>query len=330
MTQRLRLGVLTRVYAPDASPRVLHNTLALIEAAEALGFDSAWVAQHHFGRETGRLPSPLVLLAAASRRTSRIALGTGVIVLPLETPLRVAEDAAVLDALSAGRLQLGFGAGFEPDVFDVFGRTFDARAIDQANALAALRDAFDGVPLGEAGATLQPPAPTLSARIWQATSGVEAVARNGHGLIVARSAQHGEAALIARYRRAWTEAHAPRIALVRAVIPGADTARVDAQLAPDILNYAARLAQAHGAPAPQQADVARLLDQFGVLRGAPDAIVAALRDDPAREGITDLVVQVQTFSTSLDDALQRLETVARTIAPALGWSPSSASPPLTL
>ncbi|NIG00422.1 LLM class flavin-dependent oxidoreductase, partial [Burkholderia sp. Ax-1720] len=200
------MSLLTRVYAPGPDTRVLHETLALIEAAEALGYHGAWVAQHHFGRESGRLPSPLVLLAAAARRTRRIALGSAVIVLPLETPLRVAEDAAVLDALSGGRLQLGFGAGFEREVFDAFGRDYDQRAQEQIHALDLLRQAFDGARLGEGAATLQPPAPALSARIWQATGEVGAVARRGHGLIVARTREHAEAESIARYRAAWERA----------------------------------------------------------------------------------------------------------------------------
>ncbi|AXK67461.1 LLM class flavin-dependent oxidoreductase [Burkholderia sp. IDO3] len=326
MTRPFRLGVLTRVYAPDSSPRVLHDTLALIEAAEALGFDSAWVAQHHFGSETGRLPSPLVLLAAAARRTRRIALGTGVIVLPLESALRVAEDAAVLDALAGGRLQLGVGAGFEADVFAAFGRDFGARAALQADALAALRRALDGAPVGPAGATLQPPAPTLAARLWQATGDAEAVARNGHGLIVARTRpeQDGEATLTARYRRAWAHPGAPRVALVRAVVPGADAASVEAALGPNILRYAARLAAAGGAPAPAPADLPALLDRFGVLRGTPADIAAALQTDPALADATELVVQVQTAGTSHRDALRRLEAVAREIAPALGWTPAAA------
>ncbi|CAB3962303.1 oxidoreductase [Burkholderia aenigmatica] len=324
MTRRIRLGVLTRVYAPEASTHVLHDTLELIEAAEALGFDSAWVAQHHFGSETGRLPSPLVLLAAAARRTQRIALGTGVLVLPLESPLRVAEDAAVLDALSGGRVQLGVGAGFEPEVFRAFGRDFDARATLQADALATLRRALDGAPLVNADLTLQPPAPTLAARLWQATGDADAVARNGHGLIVARLRPEpgGEAALIARYRAAWRHPSAPRVALVRAIVPGADAAGVESALAPDILRYAARLAHAAGTPPAGPADVGALLDRFGVLRGTPEDIAAALDADSALTDATELVVQVQTASTSHRDALRRIEVLARTIGPALGWTPA--------
>ncbi|AOJ94779.1 LLM class flavin-dependent oxidoreductase [Burkholderia multivorans] len=341
MTRRLRLGFLTRVYAPDASPRVLHETLELIEAAEALGFDSAWVAQHHFGQETGRLPAPLVLLAAAARRTRRIALGTGVIVLPLDPPLRVAEDAAVLDALSGGRVQLGLGAGFEPDVFRAFGRDFDTRAAHRDAALDTLQRALAGTtlerspttgsasaaPSRDASLTLQPPAPGLGDRLWLATGDADAAVRHRTGLIVARSRGQdgGEAALIERYRTAWRHAHAPRVALVRAVVPGADVASVEAALAPDILRYASRLVDASGGARAASTDIRALLDAFAVLRGEPESIGAALRADTALAGADELIVQVQTFSTSHADAIRRLETVARAIAPALGWRAAQAS-----
>ncbi|MEK6418392.1 MAG: LLM class flavin-dependent oxidoreductase [Burkholderia gladioli] len=325
MSARWRLSLLTRVYAASPDSRVLDETLALIEAAEALGYHGAWVAQHHFGRESGRLPSPLVLLAAAARRTRRIALGSAVIVLPLETPLRLAEDAAVLDALSGGRLQLGFGAGFEREVFEAFGRDYDRRAQDQAASLDLLQRAFEGVPLGEGAATLQPPAPALPARIWLATGEAEAAARRGHGLIVARIREQAEADLIARYRNAWRQAAAPRVALARAVVPGAGRAAVEAALAPDILRYAARLAQANGTPPPAVTELPALLDRLGVLRGTPDEIAAALGADPALPGITELVVQVQTFGTPFAEALRRIESVARDVVPALGWAPAPAA-----
>ncbi|WP_137962696.1 hypothetical protein [Burkholderia sp. 4M9327G5] len=69
-----------------------------------------------------------------------------------------------------------------------------------------------------------------------------------------------------------------------------------------------------------------LLDRFGVLRGTTADIVSALQADPALPGTTELVVQVQTASTSHRDALRRLETVAAAIAPALGWTPAVAGP----
>ena len=84
------------------------QTLRLIERAEELGFDSVWVRQRHL--QPG-ISSPVALLAAASQRTNRIALGTAVIPLGLENPLRLAEDLATIDILSGGRLNPGVSVG---------------------------------------------------------------------------------------------------------------------------------------------------------------------------------------------------------------------------
>src|SRR5919201_5317646 len=103
-----RLGFFTRL-VDDAPPaEVYARALAMFERAERLGYDAGWVAQHHAHREGG-LPSPLIFLTAAAARTKRLRLVTGIITLPLESPLRLAEDAAVLDALSGGGPPPRFG-----------------------------------------------------------------------------------------------------------------------------------------------------------------------------------------------------------------------------
>src|SRR3954470_19364948 len=88
--------------------------------AEGLGFDSVWPAEHHFS-EYGYCASPQVSLAAVAARTTRIRLGTGVVVLPFHNPIRVAEDFAFLDLMSDGRVDLGVGRGYQPIAFKGFG-----------------------------------------------------------------------------------------------------------------------------------------------------------------------------------------------------------------
>src|SRR5439155_12573290 len=124
---RIRLGFFTRLLdLADAAERY-RLAIAQIVHAERCGFDSAWVAQHHFHEDEGGLPAPFVFLAQVAARTTRIRLGTGIVTLPLELPIRVAEDAAVLDLMCGGRLEVGVGAGGKLSGYAAFGLDSAAR-----------------------------------------------------------------------------------------------------------------------------------------------------------------------------------------------------------
>src|SRR5438270_7665315 len=90
------------------------DILAQIELGDALGFDTAWLGELHFSRAFSILADPLMVLAAAAQRTTRIRLGTAVTLLPLHNPVKIAEEAAIADILSNGRLELGVGRGTAP------------------------------------------------------------------------------------------------------------------------------------------------------------------------------------------------------------------------
>ena len=94
-----QLGFFTRLLDQVEPGERYRLAAEQICCAEQQGFDSAWVAQHHFVEAEGGLPAPFVFLAHVAAQTSRIRLGTGIVTLPLEMPLRVAEDASVLDLL---------------------------------------------------------------------------------------------------------------------------------------------------------------------------------------------------------------------------------------
>lgn len=95
------------------------QTLEECERAEAAGFDSVWLGEHH--NNPILHPAPLIGLAAVASRTRRIQLGTGVLLLPLYHPMMVAEEGAMVDMISGGRLILGIGAGYAPEEFAAFG-----------------------------------------------------------------------------------------------------------------------------------------------------------------------------------------------------------------
>lgn len=100
--------------------QVFDDAIALAVHAEELGFDTIWLAEHHFSAY-GIAGSPLVLAAAIAERTTTINIGTAVVVLPFYDPIRLAEDCAVVDHLSEGRLRLGVGRGYQPEEFRGFG-----------------------------------------------------------------------------------------------------------------------------------------------------------------------------------------------------------------
>jgi len=167
MNHAFRLGFLTHVEGAGDAGRIYRETLELFVAADELGFDVGWVAEHHFKPVVGRLPSLFPFLAAAAERTRHIRLGTSIVILPFEHPLRIAEDAAVVDTLSGGRLELGIGSGGDPAEFAAFGLTLDQRHTLTTDRLHTLQRALRGEALGESGQQLQPPAPTLVNRLWQ-------------------------------------------------------------------------------------------------------------------------------------------------------------------
>ncbi len=110
-------------------PQFYQEILEQVRFADAHGFHSVWLAEHHFLRHGGIIPSNFVLLAAMAVQTQRIRLGTGAVILPLNDPVRVAEQGAMVDCLSGGRLDLGIGRGFQKLEFDAFEvRMDEARA----------------------------------------------------------------------------------------------------------------------------------------------------------------------------------------------------------
>ena len=105
---------------PRTTARFYDEMLEQVQAADAWGFDSFWVAEHHF-HPYGVIPRPPVWMAAAAQRTRRIRLGAAVVVLPFDNPLRTAEDYAMVDVLSNGRLVLGVGSGYLGHEYAGFG-----------------------------------------------------------------------------------------------------------------------------------------------------------------------------------------------------------------
>ena len=157
MVVRVGIGLFTG-QVPTGSSRSFaqeyRETLELVRLAEALGFDSAWLSEHH-GSSDGYLPSLMVMLGAFADATSHIRLGTGVILTPFHDPIRLAEDAAVVDQLSDGRLTLGLGIGWREEEFRMFGASRAQRGARTEETIEVLRRAWTGRRFSFEGQTLR-------------------------------------------------------------------------------------------------------------------------------------------------------------------------------
>lgn len=137
------------------APREALYTCAMdqVEWADELGFDVVGLGEHH-SAEDGYNPSPLVLAAAMAARSRRIRLRTSVLLAPLYDLPKLAEDAAVVQTLSGGRLLLGIGAGYRPAEFETFGRDLSARWRTMGEVCEFLRRAWTGQPFDWQGRTV--------------------------------------------------------------------------------------------------------------------------------------------------------------------------------
>jgi len=164
---RFRLGFLTHVQGRGDPTTTYRNAQELFVVADELGFDVGWVAQHHAPLGGGGLSSPWTFLAHAAARTKRIRLSTAVTVLPLEDPVRLAEDLSVVDTLSGGRVEIGVGSGGSEVEYAAFGRDVGRKRELTSEGLDVLRNALANHEVGSTGFTIQPPAGDFTERIWQ-------------------------------------------------------------------------------------------------------------------------------------------------------------------
>lgn len=175
----MKFGLLTLMdFHPEIQDEAtyLEDTLSLFELADRLGYSTAWIGEEHF-YHFGVCPSPQLMLAALARRTSRIRLGTAISLLPFENPLRKAEDFALLDVISGGRVNFGVGRGSIPKHFEGFGISARESRSRYEEALEVIRRAWTETSVSHSGTHWSVPDLSVSPRpvqrphppIWRGT-----------------------------------------------------------------------------------------------------------------------------------------------------------------
>ena len=312
----------------NSADDALRQTVELAVAAEEIGIDGAFVRVHHFSRH---LSAPFPLLAAIGVRTSRIEIGTGVIDMRYENALYMAEEAAVADLLAGGRLQLGVSRGSPEPAYhgaEAFGYSVDPDEAREKTAVFRAAIAGAGVvPADAAGRpgsamlAVQPQSPGLDDRIWWGSGTRETAIWTGEqGMNLMSSTllledtqlpfDELQAEQIALFRDAWAEAghlREPRVSVSRSVMP--ITSDLDRRLFGDDANE------------DQVGWLDGAVSRFGrSYTGEPDRIAEELAQDEAVR-VADTVLLTVPSQLGVEYNAAMLETIAREIAPAIGWTP---------
>ncbi|WNV86066.1 LLM class flavin-dependent oxidoreductase [Umezawaea sp. Da 62-37] len=329
-----KLGFLTIGLFDEADPRRGHeSTLDIIALGERLGFDSAWVRHRHLQHG---ISSPVAVLAAASQRTSRIELGTAVIPLGWENPLRLAEDLATVDILSGGRLNPGISVG-PPMRWE---QVKDALYPDTAEAedfgygrVKRLLDLVRGEKAADIGGVqgfevfsdrVQPQSAGLGKRLWYGGASLRSArwaGENGMNFLTSSVVKAEEAEDFAEIQRSHVQefrAHHPdgrnaRVSQGLVVIP---TDSATAEQRAKYLAYAEKRTPRTTTP---QGPARMMFAQD--LVGSSAEIAERLYAHVGFQQVSEVAFALP-FTFEHDDYVQILTDIATRLGPALGWRPA--------
>lgn len=319
---------------------VYRGELDLIESAEALGYDSIWLTEHHFA-EDAYSPALVPVAATVAARTERVRIGTNLMLLPLYHPVRLAEDIAVLDILSGGRIDVGVGQGYVEQEFTGFGIPKSERTGRFVESLAILKALWSEPKCTYTGTYFQLQDAALSPRPWQrphppiwvGATAPAAVQRAGLfganllGLTSRRLQSIYEQALV---DGGWDPAERSVLQLLWVYVAPTDDEAWE-WAAPHfhhvLATYAGWAAQSGDAarmsssltvlPAPdlRHTDPNRLM--FPPIFGSPDTVFAAIDDRLQRVRATHLCLAMRLPGMADDRAYSSMKLFAEEVAPRL-------------
>ncbi len=312
----------------------LEARLQMVAAYEAAGFHTYHVAEHH-GTPLGHAPSPAVYLAALSQRTSRIRFGPLVFLLPLYHPLRLVEEIAMLDALSGGRLEFGYGRGISPIEMGFYGVDMAEQADRAVETLEVVLKGlacdrlthkgrfftFDDVPVPQRP-TQQPHPP-----LWYGTNAVGSVERCAKDRLNLVTLLAGEPmrALVAGYRAAYDgdPEDMPLIGVGRHIVVADSDAEAQAIASRAFARWRAsfvHLWEARGGDTPFvksfPKDWATVEAAGGACAGSPATVRAFLERDVAQGGYTYSVAQLAFGDMTVAEVTRSAQLFGAEVMPA--------------
>ena len=320
-------------FIPIEGGHYYRDALEEVLRAEELGFDSVWMEEHHSVTDH-YWPSPLPVLAGFATRTTRMRLGTDILVAPFYHPVRLAEDATMLDVMSGGRFVLGIAIGYKPDEFALYGADLERRGARFEEQLAIMKGlwtqesvSFKGTYYQVEGRLEPKPLTRPHPPLWIGGWGditlrrAATLADNwvpGPTADLARLLT-GKQQLLANRRAAGRGEPVPEWPLTRDVII-ADTDREARELAERHIMISYRKEYAGGWRHPFiDASIATDLDGLmknRFLIGGPDQVIRALRPFVTEYGMTHLICRVFFPGMPHRHIMRELELIAKEVRPA--------------
>lgn len=320
-----------------------HDMLACLPVAEELGYDSAFVASHHV-QPDGWCPSPLVALAAAAAVTERIRLGTAVLLLPLYAPVKLAEDVAVVDNISRGRLVLGVAPGYVSEEFSAHGVPRDERVARMEEALDLMAAAWTQEVASFEGRFYSLPPSTVRPRpyqqphppIWYGVSGPKSLRRAAaRRAVLVASPRHGLDELREHYRI--YDAEAAEVGfdvverpVIREVFVAETQARAEELAAPAVTYvfrelYGAKSAagervlrtdEGEAVTSKDQVDFEHFKERYMI--GDPEFAFRELERYEKELGVTELIAWMHLPGIAREHTMRSVELFAKEVIPAFG------------
>lgn len=317
----------------EPSRDVYADLFEQISLAESLGIQAVWFAEHHFTMHNGHVPQPLLLALATAGRFRRIHVGTAVVCLPLHQPLEVAEQAAMVDVLSGGRLMVGVGSGSSPMEFERLGVPMGERHERFQEGIDILLRAWTGEEFAHEGPfyTIPPttvmPKPLQAPRdlLWVAASGERSAALAGSvgcGLMLPRGRPAATyLAAMEAHRQALVEhgfdpPGAPR-AIARCVYVGETDGAARAETEAAVVSFYKRFTL-HGRP-PEGPIPAygELLSELSMTIGGPESVREQLQRFVRATRISHLTVQPTWEQLDQSLVLRSMRRLGEQVLPAL-------------